>query len=72
MYYVSNVFVEKVFDQISHKQHTIEHRLESLISNLTVKIENVIDIREKELPFFDMKLSFTSLRMNNLSRFLVR
>ena len=72
MYYVSNVFVEKVFDQISHKQHTIEHRLESLISNLTVKIENVIDIREKELPFFDMKLRFTSLRMNNLSRFLVR
>ena len=50
----------------------MEGRLENKIAILSDKIETVLDIREKELPFIDLKLSMTNKRMNNLSRYLVR
>ena len=71
-YFVSNIFVEKVFDQIAAKQYTIEKRFEGKLAILSEKIDNVIDIREKELPYFEMRLGFTNRRMNKLSHFLVR
>jgi len=71
-FFVSNVFMEKVFDEISHKQDTISDRLAAQIRSLTEKIENVIDIREKELPLYETKIAFTQSKMNIVGRYMVR
>ena len=71
-FFVSNIFMEKVFDEISHKQDTISDRLEAQIRALTEKIENVIDIREKELPLYETKIAFTQSKMNILGHYMVR
>ena len=49
-YFVSNIFVEKIFDEISAKQDMIKLKLEAQIDELTEKVMSVIDIREVELP----------------------
>ena len=49
-FFVSNNFVEKIFDEINAKQDTICDRIESKIERLTERVMSVIDIREKELP----------------------
>ncbi len=51
--------MQKVFNEISAKQDLISDRLAHQIRNLTMKIENVMDIREKELPIYHTKIAYT-------------
>ena len=45
-YFISNVFVEKVFDSLSLKLEFLESRLESKIALLVTKIDTLLDIRD--------------------------
>ena len=72
MYFVSNVFVEKVFDQIMNKQHQICDFLESKINILTDKVQSVEDVRDIELPEFEKKIKFNQMRLKVVANNIVR
>ena len=57
-YYVSNAFVEKVFDQINEKQDLIHESLLEELEKLKEMIGTVIDIRDKELPNYDIRINY--------------
>ena len=71
-YYVSNAYVEKVFDEISWKQDDICQRIESRLDKIQEQVEDILDIRSKELPAFWEKILFTQLRILHVGRFQVR
>ena len=58
-FFISNVFAEKVFDQISAKQDTMQERFESQIARLEEKVKDVQSILEVELPTYEERITVT-------------
>ena len=65
-YFVGNLFVERIFDNIKAKQESISENLEAQITNLTARINTVMDVREVDVPMFEDKLKYFHKRLTNI------
>ena len=61
-YYVSNQYVEKIFDNTIRKIDTIREGLESRMNKCEKLVQSLLDIREKELPYYNEKIKFVESR----------
>ena len=54
------------------KQETIEAQMNARMKALSLKMDSVLNIRNKELPSYDLRLSFTQRRVNKSNKFIVK
>ena len=69
-YFLSNVFVEKIFDELQLKQETIKFQVEYQIEALRRKMKEVIEINEKEIPSLEGKIVFMNSKSTATSYYI--
>ena len=69
-YFVSNRYVEKIFDNLKTDSQQIKAKLESQMEELKEMFKSYTDIREVDLPVYDRKLQVMEAKSENTIRWL--
>ena len=65
-YFVSNYFVEKIFDNIMTEISIFSSKLEDEMQITQEKVNSLLNIREEELPLFGNKVKRLDSKVNHL------
>ena len=65
-YFVSNGFVEKIFDNMQTSTELIKSKMETKMEELTEIVNSLLDIREKDLPFYENRIDIVEKRTHDV------
>ena len=70
-YFVSNFFLEKVFDNIIKDIERMRDNLEEKMAATIEKCNSLLDIRQIEIPAYDKRIKAVNYRITQVNRLLL-